>query len=46
VIPRALEDAGLSVVEVKEHVVDYDEAFVRVIERHRATRDTTVGEAS
>jgi len=26
----------LPVVEISEHVVDYDEAFVRVIERHRS----------
>ena len=30
---RALE---LEAREVREHVVDYDEAFVRVVERHRA----------
>jgi ABC-2 type transport system ATP-binding protein len=26
---------GLGVVEADEHVVDYDEAFVRIVERHR-----------
>jgi ABC-2 type transport system ATP-binding protein len=29
-------DLGLQIVESNEHVVDYDEAFVRVVERHRA----------
>ena len=46
VIRTALEDAGLPVVEVKEHIVDFDEAFIRVIERHRAARAATAGEAS
>ncbi len=46
VIRTALEDAGLPVVEVKEHIVDYDEAFIRVIERHRAARADTAGEAA
>jgi ABC-2 type transport system ATP-binding protein len=31
----ALERAGIPVVEIKEHSVDFDEAFVRVIERAR-----------
>jgi hypothetical protein len=26
---------GLAIVEANEHIVDYDEAFVRVVERHR-----------
>jgi ABC-2 type transport system ATP-binding protein len=26
---------GLTIVEANEHIVDYDEAFVRVVERHR-----------
>lgn len=30
-----LRRLGLPVIETKEHIVDYDEAFVRVIERHR-----------
>ena len=30
-----LEAVGLELVEATEHVVDYDEAFVRVVERHR-----------
>jgi ABC-2 type transport system ATP-binding protein len=34
-ITAALRASGVDVVEIAEHVVDYDEAFVRVIERHR-----------
>jgi ABC-2 type transport system ATP-binding protein len=37
-ISAALDRAGLPIVEVKEHIVDYDEAFVRVIERSRRQR--------
>ena len=32
----ALERAGAGAVEVRDHPVDYDESFVRIIERHRA----------
>jgi ABC-2 type transport system ATP-binding protein len=35
-VEAAIARLGLPVVELKEHIVDYDEAFVRVIERHRA----------
>jgi ABC-2 type transport system ATP-binding protein len=31
----AFDASGLPVVEIKEHIVDFDEAFVRVIERSR-----------
>jgi ABC-2 type transport system ATP-binding protein len=31
-----LVEVGLDVESVDEHVVDYDEAFVRVVERHRS----------
>jgi ABC-2 type transport system ATP-binding protein len=34
----ALEHAGIPVVEMQEHSVDFDEAFVRVIERARRQR--------
>jgi ABC-2 type transport system ATP-binding protein len=34
----ALEHAGIPVVEMQEHTVDFDEAFVRVIERARRQR--------
>jgi ABC-2 type transport system ATP-binding protein len=37
-ISATLNQAGLPVVELKEHIVDYDEAFVRVIERSREQR--------
>jgi ABC-2 type transport system ATP-binding protein len=37
-LPTAFENAGLSVVDLQEHVVDFDEAFVRVIERARRRR--------
>jgi ABC-2 type transport system ATP-binding protein len=36
-IGTRLDALGLEAVEVTEHVVDYDEAFVRVVERHRAS---------
>jgi ABC-2 type transport system ATP-binding protein len=35
-IIAAVGAIGLEAREVREHVVDYDEAFVRVVERHRA----------
>jgi ABC-2 type transport system ATP-binding protein len=35
-VEALLERLALPVVEISEHVVDYDEAFVRVIERHRS----------
>ena len=34
-ITAAVSALGTSVVEMDEHIVDYDEAFVRVVERHR-----------
>jgi ABC-2 type transport system ATP-binding protein len=34
-IGSALSASGLEVRDIREHVVDYDEAFVRVVERHR-----------
>jgi ABC-2 type transport system ATP-binding protein len=37
-IGRKLDDSRLPVVEIKEHIVDYDEAFVRVLERSRRQR--------
>jgi ABC-2 type transport system ATP-binding protein len=35
---ECLVEAGLDVESVDEHVVDYDEAFVRVVERHRSAQ--------
>jgi hypothetical protein len=34
-IEGALASLGLELRDVREHIVDYDEAFVRVVERHR-----------
>jgi ABC-2 type transport system ATP-binding protein len=35
VLRQRTASGGLSIVEANEHIVDYDEAFVRVVERHR-----------
>ncbi len=35
-VEETLRNAHMPVVEIKEHLVDYDEAFVRVIERYRS----------
>ena len=35
-IGACIDAVGLELVEATEHVVDYDEAFVRVVERHRS----------
>ena len=43
-LDAALERLQLPVIEVREHVVDFDEAFVRVIERHRSTADEVAGD--
>ncbi len=47
-LSAALDSLGLQASEVCEHVVDYDEAFVRVVERHRSGERATAerGEAS
>jgi ABC-2 type transport system ATP-binding protein len=37
-IGAALTSVGLEARDVREHKVDYDEAFVRVVERHRQQR--------
>jgi ABC-2 type transport system ATP-binding protein len=34
-IRSALTGLGARIAEIEEHIVDYDEAFVRVVERHR-----------
>jgi len=41
-IGGALQALSLESVELSEHVVDYDEAFVRVVERHRRGADGEV----
>jgi ABC-2 type transport system ATP-binding protein len=35
-VREALEGADIGSVDVRDHPIDYDEAFVRIIERHRA----------
>lgn len=42
-ISAAVEALGATVAEIDEHIVDYDEAFVRVVERHRNGDGTKVG---
>ncbi|HEX6659149.1 MAG TPA: hypothetical protein VF065_13765, partial [Ilumatobacter sp.] len=37
-LPAAFQQAGLSIVDLQEHMVDFDEAFVRVIDRARLQR--------
>jgi ABC-2 type transport system ATP-binding protein len=37
-VEHALAADGVPLVAVRQHPVDYDEAFVRLIERHRRTR--------
>jgi ABC-2 type transport system ATP-binding protein len=32
----ALRSVGVEASDIREHLVDYDEAFIRVVERHRA----------
>lgn len=43
---EALASIGLEMADAAEHTVDYDEAFVRVVERHRAANrhDTEEGD--
>ena len=36
----ALRRLQLPIIETREHFVDFDEAFVRVIERHRSAIDS------
>lgn len=38
-IRQVCERLGVAVTDVSEHIVDYDEAFVRVVERHRRGGD-------
>ena len=42
-VSRCVTAAGLTIVDASEHVVDYDEAFVRVVERHRNGADGLAG---
>jgi ABC-2 type transport system ATP-binding protein len=41
-----LQERRVEVVEAQEYIVDFDEVFVRVIERHRNRREGAVGEAA
>lgn len=43
-IEHALQALDAVIVELEEHVADYDEAFVRVVERHRDGRRGTPDE--
>jgi ABC-2 type transport system ATP-binding protein len=47
-ISGALAASGLETRDVREHVVEYDEAFVRIVERHREQQAVaaTDGESS
>ena len=38
-VNRVFAEIGVEMFEVNEHEVDYDEAFVRVVQRHRSTSD-------
>ena len=35
-LPGALRSVGVETSDIREHLVDYDEAFIRVVERHRS----------
>ncbi len=45
-INSQVEAVGLELVEATEHIVDYDEAFVRVVERHRHSRTDSLAEVA
>jgi hypothetical protein len=38
-LDEQLERLQLPIIETREHFVDFDEAFVRVIERHRSVNE-------
>ena len=42
-LDKVLQRLQLPIVETSEHFVDFDEAFVRVIERHRSGADIELG---
>jgi ABC-2 type transport system ATP-binding protein len=44
-ITSQVQQIGLELVEAQEHTVDYDEAFVRVVERHRQTGSHAIDSA-
>jgi ABC-2 type transport system ATP-binding protein len=41
-LPSVLEGFDRRVVEIDEHLVDYDEAFVQIVQRHRAGQEEHV----
>jgi ABC-2 type transport system ATP-binding protein len=43
-LSSCMDGLGLDLVDATEHIVDYDEAFVRVVERHRAASAQTNGQ--
>jgi ABC-2 type transport system ATP-binding protein len=45
-LQELLQSRQVEVVEAHEHIVDFDEVFVRVIERHRNDRDLQAREAA
>jgi ABC-2 type transport system ATP-binding protein len=40
-LDAVLDRLQLPIIETREHIVDFDEAFVRVIERHRSEDETS-----
>lgn len=42
-VRAALDRLGVGITSLDEHVVDYDEAFVRVVQRHRSVADDSDG---
>lgn len=45
-VNRVFAELGVEMFEVNEHEVDYDEAFVRVVQRHRSTSGGELGDRS
>ena len=45
-VDRAFAELGVEMFEVEEHEVDYDEAFVRVVQRHRSKGADDLGDDS
>lgn len=45
-VNAAFAELGVEMFEVREHEVDYDEAFVRVVQRHRSTTEGRLGDGS
>ncbi len=44
-VNRAFSELGVEMFEVEEHEVDYDEAFVRVVQRHRSAHEGVLDDA-